>query len=157
MYYSSVQFFWNFTFVFLVSEKRINHFISYGVSKLKTPALILLYLITRRVTRDCKKKKKKRNTAHLNTMIVLVDDDEATPSVDGDSGRTIELARAVAVSAESSDERAVVPVDLYAIVGSIADYNVALLVAGDAPRSAEIVRAFVAEVADDLNAGALDV
>ena len=62
-------------------------------------------------------------------MVVLIDHDEATSGIDGNSGWTIKLTRAVTVGPEFSDERAVVAIDLYTIVGSIADYNVTFVIA----------------------------
>lgn len=75
-------------------------------------------------------RRNERYATNLDAMVILVDDDETTSGVDGDSGRAIELARAVTVASEFPDERAVVAINLYAIIGPIADYDVTLIVAG---------------------------
>lgn len=58
---------------------------------------------------------------NLDPMVILVSYDDTMPCVDGDSGRTVELARTVTGSSKSSDERAVLSIDLYTIIGSVAD------------------------------------
>lgn len=93
---------------------------------------------------------------NLDAMVILVDDDETTSDVDGDSSRAIKLARAITVASKFPDERAVVAINLYAIIGSIADYDVTVVVAGQSPRAAKIVGVVLAKVTDDLDIRALD-
>lgn len=90
-------------------------------------------------------------------MVILVDDDQATSSVNGDPGRTIKLTRTVPVAAEFPDQRAVLAIDLYTIVGPVADYDVTLVVANQSPRAAKIVGIVLAEVAEDYDIRALDL
>lgn len=80
-------------------------------------------------------------------MIILIDHDEATSGIDGDSGWTIELTRAIPVAPEFPDQRTVLAIDLYTIIGSITDYDVTLIVANQPPRTTEIVRIVLAKVA----------
>lgn len=90
-------------------------------------------------------------------MIILVDHDKTTSGVDGDSGWTIELTGAVSVAPEFPDQRAVLMIDLYTIVGSIANYDVTLTVTSQSPRAAEIVRVVLAKVTKNYDIRALDL
>lgn len=83
-------------------------------------------------------------------MVILVGDDDALPTVDGDTGWTVELAGTGARGTESPHERAVLTIDLYTIVGSVGDYDVTPLVARHTPRPADVV-GDVPVVADDLH------
>lgn len=83
-------------------------------------------------------------------MIILVGDYDTLPTVDGDAGRTIELAGTGSRTSESSDERAVLAIDLYTIVGSIGDNDVTSPVACHAPWPADIV-GNVSAITDDLH------
>lgn len=90
-------------------------------------------------------------------MVILVDHDKATSGVNGDPGRTIKLTRTVPIAPEFPDQRAVLAIDLYTIIGPIADYDVTLIVANQSPRAAEIVGIVLAEVAEDHDIRALDL
>lgn len=83
-------------------------------------------------------------------MIVFIGDDDTLSAVDGNSGWTVELALSGPLGPESHDERAVLTVDLYTIVGPVGDYNVTSIVTSYTPRTAEVV-GDVSIVADHLD------
>lgn len=93
----------------------------------------------------------------LNAMVILIDHDKTTSGIDGDSGWTIELTRTVPIASEFPDQLAVLAIDLYTIIGSIADYDVTLIVANQSPRTAEIVRIVFAKVAKNYDIRALNL
>lgn len=90
-------------------------------------------------------------------MGILVDHDKATSSIDGDSGWTIKLTETVPVSSKFPDQHAVLAVDLYTIIGLIADYDITLIVANQSPRTAEIVRIVLAKITKDYDIRALNL
>jgi len=82
-------------------------------------------------------------------MVVLIGYNDTMPYINGDPGRTVELARTITGTSESSDERAILIIDLYTIIGPVADEEV-FAIANDSPWTTEIVRIeTIAVITDD--------
>jgi len=91
----------------------------------------------------------RKNAINLNAMVVLIGYNDTMPYINGDPGRTVELARTVTGTSESSDERAILIIDLYTIIGSVADEEI-FAIANDSPWTTEVVRIeTIAIIADD--------
>jgi len=90
-----------------------------------------------------------KNVINLNAMVVLIGYNDTMPCINGDPSRTVELARTITGTSESSDERAILIIDLYTIIGPVADEEI-FAIANDSPWPTEIVRIeTIAVITDD--------